>query len=85
MAEASGLSAREAQILTLFAEGKSAADVAQLLSITPRTVMWHYRRVADRYGTLNRTHTVIEALRRGDLFVDGLTSSPPPKQPSRLN
>ena len=61
------LSVREAQVLALFAEGKSAEDVAQLIAISPATVMFHYRRVAERYGTLNRTHTVVEALRRGDL------------------
>ena len=59
------LSAREVEILGWFAAGKSAADVADILGISPATVMFHYRNVAARLGTLNRTHTVTEAVRRG--------------------
>lgn len=63
------LSWREVDILSWFAEGKSAQDIADLLDISLATVMFHYRKVADRYGTLNRTHTLVEALRRGDLLL----------------
>jgi LuxR family quorum sensing-dependent transcriptional regulator len=61
------LSAREREVLSWFAEGKSAEDVGRILDISPATVMYHYRAVADRYGTLNRTHTIVEAMRRGAL------------------
>ncbi|HWA19775.1 MAG TPA: autoinducer binding domain-containing protein [Devosia sp.] len=61
------LSVREREVLSWFAEGKSAEDVGRILDISPATVMYHYRAVADRYGTLNRTHTIIEAMRRGAL------------------
>jgi len=65
-----GLSVREQEVLSLLAEGKSAQDTGQLLGIAAATVMFHYRKVADRYGTLNRTHTIVEALRRGHLPFD---------------
>jgi LuxR family quorum sensing-dependent transcriptional regulator len=61
------LSVRERQVLQWMAEGKSAEDVADILGISIATVMFHYRGVATRYGTLNRTHTVVEAMRRGAL------------------
>jgi DNA-binding CsgD family transcriptional regulator len=64
------LSAREREVLLWFAEGKSAEDVAGILNIAAATVMYHYRGVAARYGTLNRTHTVVEAIRRGALQLD---------------
>jgi LuxR family quorum sensing-dependent transcriptional regulator len=65
-----GLTAREHEILSWLANGKSAEDVADILGIAAATVMFHYRSVAGRYGTLNRTHTVVEAIRRGDLKID---------------
>ena len=59
------LTARERDVLRWFADGKSAEDVAAIMQISSGTVMFHYRRAADRLGTLNRTHTVVEAMRRG--------------------
>lgn len=66
---ASRLSDREREVLRWMAQGKSADDVAEILGISAATVMFHYRNVAVRYGTLNRTHTVVEALRRGGLAI----------------
>ncbi len=64
---AADLSDREMQVLHWLAEGKSAEDVGEILGISAATVMFHYRNVATRYGTLNRTHTIVEAVRRGAL------------------
>lgn len=63
------LSGRERDVLSWFAAGKSAQDVADIMGITAATVMFHYRNIADRYGTLTRTHTVVEAIRRGAISV----------------
>lgn len=63
------ISDRELEVLALLAEGKSALDVGEILGLSAGTVMFHYRRVAERYGTLNRTHTIVEAIRRGDLPI----------------
>jgi LuxR family quorum sensing-dependent transcriptional regulator len=64
------LSPREREILLWFAQGKSCEDVAAIVGISPATVMFHYRNVASRYGTLNRTHTVVEAMKRGALELN---------------
>lgn len=64
------LSPREREVLTWFARGKSSDDVAAIIGIATPTVMFHYRNVATRYGTLNRTHTVVEAIRRGAIDVN---------------
>jgi LuxR family transcriptional regulator, quorum-sensing system regulator BjaR1 len=64
------LTERERQVLVWLSRGKSAQDVAQILGITISTVMFHYRRVASRYGTSNRTHTIVEAIRRREIAPD---------------
>jgi DNA-binding CsgD family transcriptional regulator len=64
-AAAVALSHREMDVLRWFAEGKSTEDVGDILDISASTVMFHYRRAAERLGTINRTHTVVEAMRRG--------------------
>ena len=66
-AEEPAMSERERSVIAWLAEGKSTEDAADILGISPATVMFHYRNVAARYGTLNRTHTVVEAMRRGEL------------------
>jgi DNA-binding CsgD family transcriptional regulator len=63
------LSEREREVLQWFAEGKSCEDVASIVGISPATVMFHYRNVAQRFGTLNRTHTVVEAINRGAISL----------------
>ena len=64
------LTPREREVLLWFARGKSAEDTALLVGISASTVMFHYRQIAERYGTLNRTHTVCEAIRRRALVLD---------------
>lgn len=57
-------------MLHWFSLGKSAEDVAVILDLSISTVMFHCRSAAQKYGTVNRTHTVAEAFRRGDLSID---------------
>ncbi len=59
------LSPREREILLWFAHGKQGDDVADILGLTTATVMFHYRQAQMKLGTLNRTHTVVEAFRLG--------------------
>lgn len=58
------LTERERDVLRWFAEGKQASDVADIIGIGTATVMFHYRQAQEKLGTLNRTHTVVEAMRR---------------------
>jgi PAS domain S-box-containing protein len=60
----SALSEQERRVLSLLAEGKSPADVAQLLHISPRTLRNHISNAGRKLGTRSRLETVIHASRR---------------------
>lgn len=59
------LTAREAQILTLLAEGHSNRDVADTLAISESTVKVHVSHIMEKLGANDRTEAVVIALRRG--------------------
>ncbi|NLH82712.1 MAG: helix-turn-helix transcriptional regulator [Phyllobacteriaceae bacterium] len=61
------LSERERDVLRLTAIGKTAAEIAALLSISQRTVHAHLQNAGDKMNASNKTHTVIEALRYGQI------------------
>ena len=56
------LSARETEVLSLVASGRSAREIAQLLSITSRTVDEHVQAGVRKLGAGNRTNAVAIAL-----------------------
>jgi LuxR family quorum sensing-dependent transcriptional regulator len=59
------LSHREQEVLAWVAKGKSAWEIGEILSITPRTVEWHTNNASRKLGTVNRVHAVAVALREG--------------------
>lgn len=59
------LTDREREVLRWTAAGKTAAEIAIILDLSARTVESYLQKAAERLGTVNRTHTVAEALRRG--------------------
>jgi LuxR family transcriptional regulator, quorum-sensing system regulator BjaR1 len=61
------ISEREREVLLWLADGKSSEDVADILGLSVATVMFHYRNISERFGTLTRAHTVAEGFRRGVL------------------
>ncbi|HWA19853.1 MAG TPA: helix-turn-helix transcriptional regulator [Devosia sp.] len=61
------LTTREREVLTWFGRGKSTEDVAQILGLSPATISFHYDRAAEKLETGNRTQTVAEAIRRGEI------------------
>lgn len=61
------LSDRERHVLSLTAIGKTAGEIAELLAISQRTVHAHLQNAADKMNASNKTHTVIEALRHGQI------------------
>lgn len=61
------LSERERHVLQLTAIGKTAAEIADLLSISQRTVHAHLQNAGDKMEASNKTHTVVEALRYGQI------------------
>lgn len=60
----SPLSEQERRVLSLLAEGRSPADVARALKITPRTLRNHISNAGRKLGTRSRLETVIHASKR---------------------
>jgi LuxR family quorum sensing-dependent transcriptional regulator len=63
------LSNREQEVLAWVAEGKSAWEIGEILSIAPRTVEWHMTNASRKLGTANRVHAVAVALREGIISI----------------
>ncbi len=57
------LSAREREVLTWAAAGKSAAGIAKILNITERTAIAHTVNATHKLGALNKTQAVAKAIR----------------------
>ena len=57
------LTAREREVLTWAAHGKSALQISQALNISKRTVDEHTQTAARKLGAANRTEAVVIALR----------------------
>ena len=65
-----GLTDRERQVFQMAAEGKTAAEIGNILSISARTAELHRGRMMDKLGLRNQTELVRYAVRRGILPVD---------------
>jgi two-component system, NarL family, nitrate/nitrite response regulator NarL len=63
--EPTSLSEREREILGLTAEGRSAAEIAERLYLSPATVKTHLQRVYQKLGVSDRAAAVAEAFRSG--------------------
>jgi len=69
---AAPLTQRELEVLTWVARGKTAWEIAGILSISKRTVDEHAHQAALKLGAANRTQAVAIAIR--SRLVDPLTS-----------
>lgn len=63
------LSERERRVLELTAIGKTANEIAELLEISQRTVHAHLQNASEKLNASNKTHTVVEALRYGQIAL----------------
>jgi LuxR family quorum sensing-dependent transcriptional regulator len=63
------LSAREKKVVELSAVGKTAGEIAGVLKISQRTVHAHLQNASEKLHASNKTHTVVEALRYGQISV----------------
>jgi DNA-binding CsgD family transcriptional regulator len=63
------LSERERRVLELTATGKTANEIAKLLDISQRTVHAHLQNASEKLNASNKTHTVVEALRYGQIAI----------------
>jgi DNA-binding CsgD family transcriptional regulator len=63
--EAACLTAREAEVLELVAEGHTNAEIAATLWLSPGTVRIHLQHIYEKLGVRNRTAAVARGLLRG--------------------
>ncbi len=63
------LSGRERRVVELSATGKTAGEIAGILAISQRTVHAHLQNASEKLRALNKTHTVVEALRYGQISM----------------
>ena len=61
------LSPREREVVSWLANGKTAEEIASILDLSPRTVEYHIANAGMKLNTSNRTHTVVEAIRRNQI------------------
>ncbi|MFJ4194790.1 autoinducer binding domain-containing protein [Pseudomonas sp. NPDC089534] len=59
------LSARELEVLKLSAAGKTAYEIARILSLSERTVNYHVQNVIEKLNVCNKISAVIAAARAG--------------------
>lgn len=59
-----GLSKREAEVLHWVIQGKRDAEIAAILSFSPRTAQKHVQTVLSKLGVETRTAAAVEALQR---------------------
>ncbi len=57
------LTAREAEVLLWIANGKTNREIAEILSISPRTINKHLEQLFPKLGVENRTSAAAKALR----------------------
>lgn len=65
-----GLTAREREILQLIAEGRTAAQIAEALHISPHTVQSHRDSIMTKLDLHNRAALIRYAIRRGLVSLD---------------
>ena len=59
------LTSRQAEVLQLIAEGRSAKEIAALLDLSPRTVESHQYSIMETLGVKTSAELVREAVKRG--------------------
>jgi non-specific serine/threonine protein kinase len=60
-----GLTAREVEVLRLVVEGRSNAEIAEMLFISPRTASTHVGRILQKLGVSSRAAATSYAIRHG--------------------
>lgn len=64
------LTDREREVFQMAAEGKTAAEIARILSISPRTAELHRGRMMNKLGLRSQTDLVRYAVKRGIVPLD---------------
>jgi LuxR family quorum sensing-dependent transcriptional regulator len=64
-----GLSAREREVLRWTAVGKTAEEAAEILGLSPHTIVEHLKNIRRKLDVGNNVHAVVEAIRRGEISI----------------
>jgi DNA-binding NarL/FixJ family response regulator len=64
------LTNREREVFQMASKGKTASEIAEILSISPRTVELHRGRMMDKLGLRTQTDLVRYAVKRGIIPLD---------------
>ena len=64
------LTDREREVLKLVAEGLTNQEIANLLSVSVKTVLGHRTSLMEKLGIHNRTELIKYAIRKGLIIVD---------------
>jgi DNA-binding CsgD family transcriptional regulator len=62
LADPDGLTHRQREVLNLLAAGRTDADIAATLHISPKTVGHHIEAILEKLGATNRAHAVAHSL-----------------------
>ena len=68
--DALALSTREREVLQLVAEGKSSAQIGDILSLSERTIETHRKRIMDKLGLRTVAELTKYAIREGLTSID---------------
>jgi len=63
------LTARERQVFELVIDLKTTTDIANILTISEKTVRNHISNVIQKLGVTSRSHAIIELVRMGELKI----------------
>lgn len=63
--DSSSLSRREIQCLQWSAEGKTSLEIARILALSERTIVFHLGNAAQKLGAINRRQAVVRAITLG--------------------
>lgn len=77
------LTERERQVLSMLAEGRSGAQIAAELVLSPETVRTHVRNAMSKLGATTRSHAVALALQRGEIEMDTVAAPAERRLPPR--
>ncbi|MFC2018591.1 response regulator [Chloroflexota bacterium] len=65
-----GLTDREREVLKLVADGRTTKEIAELLCISPKTVLGHRTKIMEKLDIHHRTELVKYAIRKGLTTAD---------------
>ncbi|MFC2016697.1 response regulator [Chloroflexota bacterium] len=64
------LTAREREILKLIAEGRTSQEIAEMLTVSLKTVVGHRTNIMEKLDTHNRTELIKYVIRKGLVSID---------------